>query len=254
MTIISGRRVIKTPCCGRLLTTPRYLSTNNSAKEYWTDGRTVGSLAPQSSGLRRCTCGSYFLLRQAEYLDEVPHRKPRAPPDWETREIPSQLPGRSSRQYYVDYFDTRPAAVIDAEEKLIPPLVLGVTDAELSGIIMSKVYTAQVLFAVRLLYWRYLNDSFRETYRAHKESDPTSFPSFSPTSEQIENMEQLLPLWESTQPQDWLLSAELHRELGHPEKALECLNHVATEQQSVANMLKRMIAEGVRGPVRYSLD
>lgn len=254
MTSISGRRVIKTPCCGCLLTTPRYLSMNYSAREHWTDGRAVDSLAPQGEGLRRCTCGSYFVLRQAEFIDELPHRTPRAPLDWETNEITDLISDISSRQYYMKHFDTRPAAVIDAEEKLIPPLVLGVADAELAGIIMSKVYTAQVLFAVRKLYWRYLNDPFREAYRAHKESAPLTFPSFSPTSEQIDNMEQLLPLWESTQPQDWLVSAELHRELGHPEEALECLNHVPPAQQRIANMQKRMIAEGVQCPVRYSLD
>ena len=36
------------------------------AYEHWTDGRRVHTLMPPGAGLRRCVCGAYFLLRNAE--------------------------------------------------------------------------------------------------------------------------------------------------------------------------------------------
>lgn len=56
MTRVSGVHIIKSPCCGVQMHTSAYASINFTATEYWTDGHTEGSLAPQGEGLRRCLC------------------------------------------------------------------------------------------------------------------------------------------------------------------------------------------------------
>jgi hypothetical protein len=70
MTRISGHSVVHPPCCDAELGVPRYASVNMLASECWTDGRVVGSLFDNGGGLRRCICGSYFLLNQADSVDK----------------------------------------------------------------------------------------------------------------------------------------------------------------------------------------
>ena len=72
MTTVTYNHIVQPPCCNTRLSTPAYGSLNFSAKEFWTDGRTVDGLAPNDCGLRGCSCGSYFVLSQAEYFERVP--------------------------------------------------------------------------------------------------------------------------------------------------------------------------------------
>ena len=66
MTRISGTNIVKAPCCGAFYSTTAFASINFMASEHWTDGATENSLAQSDGGLRRCTCGGYFLSGYAE--------------------------------------------------------------------------------------------------------------------------------------------------------------------------------------------
>lgn len=94
MTRISGHHIVRTKCCETFFSTLAYSSINFSAKEYWTDGATVGSLSPTTGGICRCTCGEYFLLKDAEKVQTVRTPKTIPPTDW-NNEAPHflMLPG-----------------------------------------------------------------------------------------------------------------------------------------------------------------
>lgn len=71
MTRIVGHQVIKAPCCGVRLSTTAFASLNSMANEYWTDGRVAGNLSPTDGGLRRCICGSFFLISKCEFCELI---------------------------------------------------------------------------------------------------------------------------------------------------------------------------------------
>lgn len=255
MTRIAGNSIIEAPCCGAQLVTPQYGSINFSAREYWTDGQTVHGLSPLDGGLRRCACGSYFLLRQAEKVGYLPKLKPRAPVGWDKPSFISRILGNSEakRKHIMWVYDTRPEAEIAADEKLVPPAATHVRDTELSAIINSSLQDTQILEVARRRYWRHLNDSYREVYRAHKESGTATFPDFQPTQDQIDNMQRLLLLVVGSPSPDWLEIAELHRELGQFDESLACLSHGSAVEQKIASIQRELIAEGVKCPARYRL-
>ena len=69
MTIVSGHKVIASPCCRTSYRIPQYSSINLSACGYWTDGEKESGLYPVGNGLRKCQCGAYYLLRDAVSVD-----------------------------------------------------------------------------------------------------------------------------------------------------------------------------------------
>ena len=78
--MIRGVRIRATPCCGKLYSSPNYLSMNFMASGYWTDGWRDNSLMPNESGLRQCDCGAYVRLRdmieiREEENSEIPRMK-----------------------------------------------------------------------------------------------------------------------------------------------------------------------------------
>ena len=72
MTRIAGTNIIKAPCCDALYSTTAFASINFMASEHWTDGATENSLSQSDGGLRRCTCGGYFLSGYAERVGFIP--------------------------------------------------------------------------------------------------------------------------------------------------------------------------------------
>lgn len=55
-----------------LYSTTAFASINFMASEHWTDGATENSLSQSDGGLRRCTCGGYFLSAYAERVGFIP--------------------------------------------------------------------------------------------------------------------------------------------------------------------------------------
>jgi hypothetical protein len=72
MTRIAGTNIIKAPCCGAFYSTTAFASINFMASKHWTDGQDENSLSQSDGGLRRCTCGGYFLSGYAERVGFIP--------------------------------------------------------------------------------------------------------------------------------------------------------------------------------------
>jgi hypothetical protein len=265
MTSISGTHIIKAPCCGAELGTPAYSSINFMASEYWTDGYDHESLAPSDQGLRRCVCGRCFLLQSSKHISTIFPPKRRAPVGWETRKNNWWNRfrfGNETREHILKYCDTRPHAEIDAEQLLIPPDAKHVKDEELQILINANISDDALLEVVRRRYWRYLNHPAREVYRAFREAHKgevdsaghsATFPEFQPSTEQIENMGQLVNLLETAVSPNWLELAELHRELGNMHAAARALANipVTEEVENLHYVVEKLTSLRVRGPVKF---
>lgn len=64
MTRVAGFELVGSPCCQTLYAKARYSSINFSSSAYWTDGKREDSLMPNDGGLRKCQCGTYFVLSE----------------------------------------------------------------------------------------------------------------------------------------------------------------------------------------------
>ena len=253
MTRTSGDQIILAPCCGAEFRTPSYSSINLSAHERWTDGRVVGSLFENGGGLRQCTCGKYFLLSDASTVGTIPKPKPRAPKDWERKSTSwwHLFWGFPTLDRVLKTYDTRPPSVIDTEENERPPYVFHVVDSELEEVISSHNLQAELEIIARRRYWRYLNDSYRDTYRHARVMDSAAIPSYEPSLQQRQNMDRLLSMLDAHHTQDWIEMSELLRELGEPTAAYNALKFSNKSQAEDAALQKKMITQGVQAPVRF---
>lgn len=253
MTRSSGDKLIQVPCCGAEFRTPSYSSINLSGNERWTDGRVVGSLFENGGGLRQCTCGKYFLLSDASTIGTIPKSKPRAPKDWERKSTSwwHLFWGFPTLDRVLKTYDTRPPSVIDTEETERPPYVSHVIDSELEEVISSQNLAAALEIIARRRYWQYLNDSYRDTYRHARESDPEAIPSYEPSQQQNKNMERLLSLLDAHHTQNWTEMAELLRELGEPAAAQNALKYADKHQANDVALQNQLISQGVQAPVRF---
>jgi hypothetical protein len=253
MTRIAGEKIIEAPCCGERFRTPSYASINFSAREFWTDGRKVGSLFDNDGGLRRCKCNSFFLLNQARVIGSLPKRKLRAPENWEKKSNSAWhlFWGFPTRDSILSFYDTRDSTIIDAEEFQLDSLANRVDDIALTDIISSNYLSREIEIVARRRYWRYLNDGFRETYRTSREVDHLQIPIFLPTSEQQANMERLLSLLIDQLAQDWTEIAELMRELGDLKSAKSVLSRADQSYAEIVALQNQLINQGLHAPVRF---
>lgn len=253
MTRISGDKVIQVPCCSVQFRTPSYSSINLSAHERWTDGRAVGSLFENGGGLRSCTCGSYFLLGDTTAVGTIPKSKPRAPKDWVKKSASwwHRFWGFPTYEHVITTYDTRDPALIDQEENERPPYAFHVVDSELDKVISAPNLATEIEIIARRRYWRYLNDSYRETYRLARETDPAAIPSYEPSLQQRQNMERLLSLLDTHHTQDWTEIAELLRELGEPIAAMNALKNAQEHQLKDVTLQNQLISQGIQAPVRF---
>ena len=232
------------------------------AWECWTDGHDDGSLAPQDGGLRRCLCGRYFLIGDAMRVRTIFNQKPAPPKGWEGWKDNwwSRFLGRPGRQEILERYDIRPIEVIEAEQRSIPPGSEYVTCAELRSLIDSNVADARIMEIARRRYWRFLNEPFREVYRnfreTHKEvgadGNSITFPDFSPSSEQTQNMAALVKLLTVPGRPVSLELAELYRELGDMEAAEQALNGISGEKEKLHLAIEKLVALKVRCSVRLT--
>ena len=253
MTRISGHQVIKAPCCGARLSTTAFASLNFMAHEHWTDGRDVGSLSPTDGGLRRCSCGSYFLLSQSESLELIRKKEP-------VREVTRSLKieawlrrknGESTTQAMERLFGVRQETPIEAIPIPIPPAAERVKDTELPQLLATNFTNRKLLITARRRYWRYLNDAYRDVYRAHKEHSPDTYPAYEPSTVQIDNMLRLMLMLEEEASADSFETIELHRELGEPLEALKVLSTIKDQANVFARISHELISAGISGPARY---
>ena len=239
MTRIAGTNIIKAPCCGAFYSTTAFASINFMASEHWTDGATENSLSQSDGGLRRCTCGGYFLSGYAERVGFIPKniRQQQEQSEYSIAKIFGKI-----GQLLIAEDKAKPQTIRKlpsqwaANETVIPPKAQSATGADIAELLDSKPQDKNLLIQARRLYWRHLNDQFRDEYRAYKEVHKDSFPANTPSSAQMDNMEQLVTLLEDHDMVDELELGELYREMGQPVKARAKLAKVGEDDLKLCDM------------------
>ena len=217
MTSIAGNRVVRTPCCRAFCLEVAYRSINYSAQEFWTDGEATHSLAPTDCGLRRCVCGSYYVLGELEWGDRIEDHN---------------YMGRELKR------------------------ALRVSDDALEEILCTRSSLSRPTeIATRRRLWRLLNHEYRLRYRKAKEQDKHAIPAYAPSTQQIENMEHLLELLGNDLSRNALECAELLRELGRFGEAHAMLFNVNDDElvEPVGKLLELLIKDRIAAPIRYRL-
>jgi hypothetical protein len=255
MTRIAGYELVGSPCCQTIYAKARFSSVNFSSSAFWTDGRRENSLMPNDGGLRKCKCGTYFLLRDCTTTGLNAGENPNFPEHVYESDLPNAIQTASSEN---------------------------------------------VELAARRTFWMYLNDSYREKYKSHREAEeastqlvwasewhkanpdnrntvrkiidvlllrkrqsappakdkPFTFPDFRPTEIQIENMLRLVKLV-TDRPDNFSTNypvelAELYRELGMFNEAISLLKKISEENHDkVTDLLTQLSVQKISAPIRY---
>jgi hypothetical protein len=225
------------------------------ASEHWTDGATENSLSQSDGGLRRCTCGGYFLSGYAERVGFIPKNTGKQQEQFEYSF--SKIFGKIGK-LLIAVDKAKPQTISKlppqwaANETVIPPKAQSVTGAAIAKLLDSKPQDKNLQIQARRLYWRYLNDQFRDEYRAYKEIHKDSFPAYAPSAAQMNNMQQLAALLEDHDMVDELELGELYREMGQPLKARAKLAKVGEDDQKLCAMQLSLLEMGYSGPYRFN--
>jgi len=255
MTRIAGYELIASPCCRTIYAKARFSSVNFSSSAFWTDGKRENSLMPNDGGLRKCKCGTYFLLSDCTATGLDAGENPNFPERVHESDLPHAIQTASSES---------------------------------------------VELVARRTYWMYLNDSYREKYKSHREAEeastellwvsewhkanpdnrntirkiidvllrrkrqsappakgkPFTFPDFRPTEIQIENMLRLIKLvidlQENFNKHYPIELAELYRELGMFDEAISLLKNISEENcDKVTDLLSQLSVQNKSAPIRY---
>jgi hypothetical protein len=201
-----GINIVSTPCCGRLYSTSAYVSLNFSAFERWTDGHTVGSLIPPGEGLRRCSCGYYYLLSEAKQVTWAPD-----PPSKPSE--PASLWQRLAKVFAMAP-PIQSSLDQDEQDAGLPERARHAHDSQLGNVIRISHGNIEVQLVARRRLWRMLNEPYRQLYREYEKKREGAPPAFIPTRIQIENMEAMIELSSCSNMSDRIEIGELHRQLG----------------------------------------
>lgn len=237
MTSTSGFNLIATKCCGAVYSTPKYASVNTSAYEYWTDGARLHSLMPTDGGLRRCRCGTYFLLKstfRVGFEDERSTQGAEFIKDADlknliTKELSSDVEIIVRRRYWRILNDPYRDLYRDHRKK------------EDAKNINRKSFFSRLFLRIGLL--------------KNQREEPLKFtvPSFTITEQLTQNLERLLVLLEKEERKDYLEITEILRELSRYEEASETMTKFTEEKNKVADLLKQLLAQQDNAPYRYRL-
>jgi len=227
------------------------------ASEHWTDGATENSLSQSDGGLRRCTCGGYFLSGYAERVGFIPKNAGQQQQQEQTEYSIAKIFGKIGK-LLIAVDKAKPQTIRKlphqwaANETVIPPKAQSVAGEAIAELLDSKPQDKNLQIQARRLYWRYLNDQFRDEYRAYKEIHKDSFPAYAPSAAQMDNMEQLAGLLEDHDMVDELELGELYREMGQPLKARAKLAKVGEEDQKLCAMQLSLLQMRYSGPYRLN--
>ncbi len=224
------------------------------ANEHWTDGATENSLSQSDGGLRRCTCGGYFLSGYAERVGFIPKNSRQQ--QEQTKYSISKIFGKIGKLLIAED-KAKPQTIRKlpsqwaANETDLPPKAPSVTGSAIAELLDSKPQNLNLLIQARRLYWRHLNNQFRDEYRTYKEVHKDSFPAYAPSAAQMDNMQQLAALLEDHDMVDELELGELYREMGQPLKARAKLAKVGEDDQKLCAMQLTLLEKGYSGPARF---
>lgn len=256
MTRITGFTIVASPCCRTLYSTPQYGSINLSAMGYWTDGAKEHGLMPGGGGLRKCKCGQFYLLREAINLGfeagpETPHAQFVDAADLaDATQSPSPTVELVARREYWKHLNDPYREIYRAHRKAEDNAAKEKWDADWHAANPDK----------RPVSRKFLDHVLGKKPAAPPPMDtrPFSVPPYQPSELQVQNMERLLELIleKSHEPYgpDMLEVAELYRELGRFEEALDALKQCPADDIGVPEKLvESLIGQCQRAPIRYRL-
>ena len=263
MTRFDGYRLLACPLCHTIHATVNIVSFNFMAPGHWSDSYSVYSLFDNRQGLRQCTaCHEFYLQSDAPYIghltSEQASRLVATPPAYippflrhEIRSEGSTSPTSSDTQntgrfwirrlkdwwsgkpHYAapseDTKDKKGTHAEDEDQSKKYPRLKSASDEDLAGILENHdKYAVNLIQAARILYWVHLNDAYRNTAKTLSEKGQIPYSAFKPTETQIDNMRTLLALLEFADGGSRDITiAELHRELGQFDRAIDLLQRVA---------------------------
>jgi hypothetical protein len=143
-----------------------------------TDGQDENALSQSDGGLRRCTCGGYFLSGYAERVGFIP--KNTGQQQEQSEYSISKIFGKIGKLLIAEN-KAKPQTIRKlptqwaANELDLPPKAQSVTGAAIAKLLESKPQDKNLLIQARRLYWRHLNNQFRDEYRTYKEVHKDSF-------------------------------------------------------------------------------
>jgi hypothetical protein len=98
-----------------------------------------------------------------------------------------------------------------------------------------------------------LNDPFREIYREHRKLHGESFPYYSPTDAQADNMIKLIGLLDRPHSSNWVEIAELSRELGDFEAANRAISiNKGVNGNKIKDIVSSLVDKKVSAPARFT--
>ncbi|WP_157898415.1 hypothetical protein [Acidovorax carolinensis] len=224
---------------------------NFMAWAYWTDGWYDDSLMPNDEGLRRCTCGQFFLLQDMKAVeegddaegDDLPSTM--AVPDEQLPECFAQpvsaeveVAARLGYWRYLNH-DFRSAYVEHRDAEAAPTRTTWLTNNP-----------------DRRTWWDSLLRRPAPRY-SRPEGGPFTHPPYEPTPEQLADMELLCELLQQSGPAQHrhaLELAELYREQGRFGAGSAVLQAmVPKDLGTTGRLIARLIEGKERAPMRYGM-
>ena len=255
MTRIRGYKLVASPCCQTIYAEAQFSSVNFTASAFWTDGKRENSLMPNDGGLRKCECGTFFMMSDCTTTGLDAGDKPYFAKHLLDSDLPLAIQSASSQKVELA---ARRAYWMHLNEGY-------------RGI--YKAHRAAEQKATEIKWasdWHRANPDKRNSFKRFIDKllfrtqpiappapqTPITFPSFEPTDIQRINMVRLAELLES-QSEDYVKEypielAELYRELGMFDKASSLINGIKMENQDVVtNLILDLCNKKTSAPVRY---
>ena len=278
MSRSDGYRLLACPLCHTVHATPHMVAFGFMVTEYWSDSYSVQSLFESRQGLRKCTaCHDFYLQSEAPYIGHLTSaqasRLVAVPPDY----IPAFLRRAGSDdittantnsdsahagQFWIrwlkKWWGGKPFYQLPTDNPLAEnkdpskkyPRMMTASDSDLAGILENQEkYSVALIQVARILYWIYLNDTYRDTAKSMVEKGQEPHSAFEPTETQIDNMRALLALLEFADGGSRAITiAELHRELGQFDRAIQILEKI-TEPDYKSEAILEAARQSIRAPI-----
>lgn len=249
MTRVAGFRQVRVPCCGKVYIRPNYRSMNFMADENWTDGWREASLMPNDTGLRRCQCGQFLLMRETESLGMAEHTEELSP-------LPLPQPHELGQCIASN---PAPAIEIAARTELWWHHNHAYRHGYRAHRAAEEQATRQAWEAAhpdQRTLWDKLQGKPAPQYHRPRNA-PFTIPPFVPTKEQLQNMQQLCALLEQEGSEfpDYqaITLAELYRQQSLWAQAQASLDKVSPQerQHQPFGLIQQMLHEKTAAPMRY---
>jgi hypothetical protein len=254
MTRITAYTTIVTKCCRQMFATPKYGSINLSALAYWTDGYNEGSLFSIGGGLRKCNCGSFYLLKDAIFINLDANGNTPNTIRLDEKDLPNAIESTTSKELEIEarreywrlmnhtYRDNYRAYRTAEDRESIAKWKADWHKTNPDQSTKFKRWTDLIFHG---------NTPSLPPVNVKK---PINFPPYSPTEPQFENLTRLLGLILDSDGADMLEVAEIYRELSNFNEANVALKLSSKDHRiTLKQVIEQMLQKKINAPVRYKL-